>query len=159
LLNDRDEFVRREGAYALGHSRSRIAVAPLIERLNTDKSDQVRSAAVVALGEIGDEAAVVPLVEVLSPVQSGNKKHKRRAAKENEFVLRSAACSLGQIRSRTAVPALSRTVSDDAYPADVRREAANSLGLIGDPEAVQVLRTAATSTDPYLARAAHRALQ
>src|ERR1044072_3619886 len=37
LLNDKDEFVRRETAYALGHTRSRSATAALSERLLNDK--------------------------------------------------------------------------------------------------------------------------
>src|SRR6185503_6505236 len=51
LLNDKDEFVRRETAYALGHTRSRSATAALSERLLSDKEDGVRAAAAVALGE------------------------------------------------------------------------------------------------------------
>src|ERR1043166_729078 len=37
LLNDKDEFVRRETAYALGHTKSRTATAALSERLLIDK--------------------------------------------------------------------------------------------------------------------------
>src|SRR5262247_1012423 len=33
LLNDKDEFVRRETAYALGHTKSRTAITALGERL------------------------------------------------------------------------------------------------------------------------------
>ena len=65
LLEDKDEFVRQEAAYALGLTRSRIVVGPLIERLAQDKKDGVRGAAAVALGHIGDEAAVVPLAQIL----------------------------------------------------------------------------------------------
>ena len=41
LLDDKDEFVRQEAAYALGQTRSKTAVAPLIERLARDKKDGV----------------------------------------------------------------------------------------------------------------------
>src|ERR1044072_2269770 len=37
LLNDKDEFVRREAAYALGLTRSRTATTPLTDRLLNDK--------------------------------------------------------------------------------------------------------------------------
>jgi HEAT repeat protein len=37
LLNDKDEFVRREVAYTLGLTRSRTAIAALSERLLNDK--------------------------------------------------------------------------------------------------------------------------
>src|SRR6266480_3634132 len=70
LLNDKDEFVRREIAYALGKTRNRTAVSPLIERLLSDKMDSVQAAAAIALGEIGDETAVSSLAAVLNP-QSG----------------------------------------------------------------------------------------
>src|SRR2546430_2325287 len=54
LLNDKNEFVRREAAYALGLTHSRNATAALSERLTKDKEDGVRGAAAVALGEIAD---------------------------------------------------------------------------------------------------------
>ena len=77
LLNDKDEFVRREAAYALGLTRSRSATAPLSERLLNDKEDGVRGAAAVALGQIGDEAAVIALVGTLAPEVSAPAKKKR----------------------------------------------------------------------------------
>src|SRR5215213_5251119 len=52
LLKDKDEFVRREAAYALGRTRSRSATAALSESLLNDKEDGVRAAAAVALGHI-----------------------------------------------------------------------------------------------------------
>src|SRR6185295_16376555 len=98
LLNDKDEFVRRETAYALGHARSRTATAALSERLLNDKEDGVRAAAAVALGEIADEAAVVPLVQALSSTK-----------KPNVFVLRATAVALGKIKSRAGTAALIAT--------------------------------------------------
>ena len=62
LLNDKDEFVRREVAYSLGATHSRTATTALSERLLTDKEPGVRGAAAVALGQIGDEAGVIALV-------------------------------------------------------------------------------------------------
>src|SRR5688500_2537481 len=86
LLKDKDEFVRREAAYALGRTRSRNATAALSERLLTDKEDGVRAAAAVALGDIADEAAVVSLAGTLAPETAtrGNGKRKRE---QNVFVL------------------------------------------------------------------------
>src|SRR5678815_4821488 len=98
LLNDKDEFVRREVAYALGLTRSRAATAALSDRLLNDKEDGVQAAAAVALGHIADEAAVVALVGTLAPELSApaNKKRKRE---DNAFVLRAAATALGYIKS------------------------------------------------------------
>lgn len=151
LLQDRAEFIRREAAYALGETRSRSAVARLTELLSGDKETAVRGAAAVALGQIGDETAV----NALSQVLSGTK--KKEAA--DEFVMRSAARSLGQIRSRAGLPVLLAALGDDRIPIDVRREAATALGLIGDPSSAPALRALLDSSDPYLAEAARTALQ
>jgi HEAT repeat protein len=160
-LEDREEFVRQETAYALGETRSRTAVSALVAILGREKVDGVRGAAAVALGQIGDEAAVIPLAELLGRrvPASGIVNRVRRSKKdENEFVRRAAAHSLGQIRSRAAVPALIAVLSDERAPDDVRREAANSLGLIGDPAAAPALRAVIVARDPYLSRIAHESL-
>ena len=73
--------------------------------------------------------------------------------------MRSAAQALGEIRSRAAVPALIATVSDEKNDTDLRRTAAEALGAIGDVNAVPALKTAADSSDPYLAHAARAALR
>jgi len=158
LLQDKDEFVRREAAYALGRTRSRSATAALAERLLTDKEDGVRAAAAVALGHIADDAAVVSLAGTLAPelAARGGTKRKRE---QNVFVLRAAAVSLGQIRSRAGTPALISALSNEKLDNDVRREAARSLGLIGDPSAVPALRAASTAADPFLSQLAYQALR
>jgi HEAT repeat protein len=153
LLQDRAEFIRREAAYALGETRSRTAVARLTEALAGDKEASVRGAAAVALGQIGDETAVNALSQALSGMK------KKKAASADEFLIRSAAHSLGQIRSRAGLPALIAALSDEQNPLDVRREAAAALGLIGDPSAAPSLRAVLDSSDPYLAEAAREALR
>ena len=157
LLADKDEFVRQEAAYALGRTKSRNAVIPLIERLAKDKKDGVRGAAAVALGQIADEASVVSLAQTLSPQTSlpGAKARKEK----NVFVLRAAAVSLGQIGSRAGLPALVAALEDESTAEDVRREAARSLGFIGDPAAEPALRKVLMARDAYLSFAAHEALR
>ena len=113
--------------------------------------------AAIALGEIGDEAAVKALSQVLSG--TAPTKGKKKKASENEFVMRAAAHSLGQIRSRSSVPVLIAAMENETNPNDVRREAATALGLIGDASAVPSLRAALTSADPYLSEAARGALR
>jgi len=158
LLNDKDEFVRREAAYALGLTRSRAATAALSERLLNDKEDGVRAAAAVALGHIADEAAVVALVGTLAPELSAPAKKKRKR-EENVFVLRAAASALGQIRSRAGTAALISVLSNEKLPSDIRRESARALGLIGDRAAEPALRAASIAADPYLAQIAAEALK
>src|ERR1051325_2271683 len=161
LLQDRDEFVRQETAYAIGLTRSRTAVQPLITLLVNDKQSGVRGAAAVALGQLGDDAAAAPLAETLDRrIRASGLLNKIRRSKtpENEFVRRAAAHSLGQIRSRVAVPALVSTLSDEKAGDDVRREAARALGLIADPAAVPALKNVLAARDPYLSRLAYEAL-
>lgn len=158
LLQDKLEFVRRETAYALGETHSRAAVEPLVNVLLGDKEAGVRGAAAVALGEIRDESAVPALSQVLGLPTPAQKKKKSKA-RENEFVLRAAARSLGQIRSRAAVDILIAALGNEDYTSDIRREAAIALGLIGDSAAVPALRAAFSSDDPYLSEAAREALK
>lgn len=158
LLNDKDEFVRRETAYALGLTHSSSATAALSDRLLNDKEDGVRAAAAVALGHIGHEAAVIALVGTLAPELSApaNKKRKRE---QNVFVLRAAAVALGQIRSPAGTAALVSALNNEKLPSDVRREAARSLGLIGDPSAESALKAATSAADPFLSEIAYDSLK
>ncbi len=159
LLGDADEFVRREVAYALGKTKSRSATNPLIKLLSEDKKQSVRGAAAVGLGQIGDEAAVVPLAQLLAIQQSSTGKSNKKNRRQNPFLLRAVAHSLGQIRSRAAVPALIATLEDQDAENDIKREAVIALGLIGDPAAVPALRALEVTLDPYLSFAAHQALR
>jgi HEAT repeat protein len=162
LLRDRDEFVRREAAYALGLTRSTFGVSALAAAVETDKRPSVRGAAAVALGQVGDASAVPALAGALSRrLQASGffNRLRRRKVEEDEFVRRAAAVSLGQIGSREAVPVLIETLSNSRTPDDVRREAARALGLIGDSAAVPALRTVLTHRDPYLSRIAFEALK
>jgi HEAT repeat protein len=161
LLGDRDEFVRREAAYALGLTRSSTGVTALVAAVESDKKPSVRGAAAVALGEIADPSAVHALAGALLrrlPASGFLNRARRRNVGEDEFVRRAAAVSLGQIKSRDAVPALVEALSDERAPADVRREAALALGLIGDPSAAPALRAVLTAKDPYLSRTAFESL-
>jgi len=162
LLADKDEFVRRETAYALGQTRSRTAVEALATALARDKEAGVRGAAAVALGQIGDEAATPVLTEAIGRriARSGflNRITFRRT-EENEFVRRSAAVALGQMKSRAAVPALITALANERAGDDVRREAARALGLIGDPTAIPTLRAALATRDPYLSEIASEAIR
>jgi len=162
LLSDRDEFVRREAAYALGLTRSSAGVPALVEAVGADKKPSVRGAAAVALGQIGDAQAVPALVAALArrlPATGILNRIRRRKVEEDEFVRRASAISLGQINSREAVPALIETLLNERTPDDVRREAARSLGIIGDPAAIPALRAALMAKDPYLARIAFDSLR
>lgn len=162
LLRDKQEFVRRETAYALGLTKSRSAVDDLIASLSTDKEAGVRGAAAVALGEIGDARAVPALSAALGRRIAATGILKRatfRKSEENEFVRRAAAIALGQIGRRDGVPALIAALSNERAGDDVRRESARALGLIGDPATAPALRVALSARDPYLSQIADEALR
>lgn len=157
LLKDKDEFVRREVAFALGKSRSREAMATLIDLMLHDKKPSVRGAAAVALGQIGDESALTALSQVVIGQSSKNKRSK---SFEEEFVVPSVVRSLGQIRSHTSVPTLIAALQDETNSMETRREAATALGLIGDASALPALQDAlAANADPYLTEAARAAIR
>lgn len=160
LLKDRDDFVRREAAYALGETRSKAATGALITALGQDKQPGVRGAAAVALGQIKDPAAAQALITVVARRRPGRGLNRLifRKEEENEFVRRSAAAALGQLGSREAVTALVAVLGNERAGDDVRREAARSLGLIGDVAAIAPLRAALGARDPYLAQIAREAL-
>jgi len=159
MLTDKDEFVRREVAFALGHAHDLSAVQPLIERLTSDKQDSVRGAAAVALGELRDATATLSLAEILSPGSGiATRSSKKQKKGKDLFLLRAAARSLGQIGSRVGLPALVAALQDEKMADDVRREAAFALGLIGDVAAVPALRSVEAARDPYLAEAARQAI-
>ncbi|MEP6743239.1 MAG: HEAT repeat domain-containing protein [bacterium] len=161
LLVDKDEFVRREVAYALGITHSQNAVVPLVARLNSDKKDSVRAAAAVALGELRAASATLSLAEILAPgFESGASPSSKKSKKVKDlFLLRAAARSLGQIGNSAGVPALAAAVQDEKMPDDVRRESAFALGLIGDPAAIPALRNVVAARDPYLTEAALGAIR
>lgn len=162
LMSDRDEFVRREAAYALGLARSPVGVPALAAALETDREAAVRGAAAVALGLIGDASAAEALAGSLArrlPPRRGRERPRRRRVEQDEFVRRAAAVALGRLRSREAVPVLIETLSDERAPDDVRREAARALGLIADAAALPALRAARAARDPYLARIAFEAVR
>lgn len=162
LLRDKQEFVRREAAYALGLTRSRVGVEDLIPLVARDKEAGVRGAAAVALGQIGDPRGVAALSEALGRRVSASGILNRvtfRKTEENDFVRRAAAVSLGQIASRDGVAALVAALTNERAGDDVRRESARSLGLIADPTSVPALRAALSASDPYLSEIAFEALR
>lgn len=179
LLSDKQEFVRREAAYALGEVKTVESVQALLNTLRRDKVFEVRTAAVISLGALGDLSAVSALVEIL----------RKKPKEDEEFLRRSAARSIGQIAqiertgnayvvtpknflnenfkdkssdvplsANVATPVLTAVLQNKKEENDTRREAAFALGAIGDQNAVTVLRSQQNSDDPYLAEIVKEAL-
>lgn len=162
LLKDKDEFVRQQVAYALGETRNSNAASELVTVLVTDKKPSVRGAAAVALGMIADESASAALARIVDPGFQGSggfDKNSKQKKEDDQFVKRAAARALGQIGSRSSVPALIAAMSNKRLDTDMRREIVVALGLIGDAAAIPVLRENLSAPDPYLAQYAYEALQ
>ncbi len=182
-LSDKDAFVRKETAYALGKIEYTEAAPPLIELIRREKDLEVKAAAVTALGQTGNRTAIEPLIALL----------KRKPDEDEEFLRRAAARSMGQIaqinktgKARVVTPqsflpekfkdltgddlttrfpvfsaavvTLSSVLQDRREADDTRREAAFALGAIGSPSSQNILQAASASPDPYLAEIAREAL-
>ena len=122
LTQDKDPFVRKTVAYALGGfhggERTRVLIGAL-----KDKDAEVRSAAAISLGEHADADSITPLADALLD--------------KNDFVRAQSARALGVNRKAAVqtVPALITLLTKDE-DGEVKRQAANALGQIGDRSAL-----------------------
>lgn len=145
LAKDKDKFVRKTTAYALGRFHGGERTAALATALR-DKELEIRAAAAVSLGDHPDAGAVASLANALSD--------------KNDFVRGRAARALG-VNGRSAagsVTALITLLTKDV-DSEVRRQAANALGQIGDRSALPALHRAKRDRDPYLAETAVDAIR
>jgi len=176
LLRDKDEFVRGEAAYALGVVGDPSSAPQLLNSFSRDKSLEVRAAAAVALGKVGNPAAIPILVDLLKRNPTEDTELLRRAAARSIGQIAQITRS-GRVRVVTpqnflpekykdigpkpsadllahfgsAVDTLIRVLDDSKETDDTRREAAFSLGAIGDQRAIGILTKYISSPDPYLA--------
>lgn len=183
LLNDKDPFVRKEAAYALGKVESLDAAAPLIALLGREKDLEVKAAIAAALGPSGNLQAIEPLITVLKRKPDEGEEFLRRSAARSigqiaqinrsdsgyvvtpqnflpeEFKTLTGDDLTGKYPVfSTAVITLTAVLRNSKEADDTRREAAFALGSIGSGSAADALRTASTSSDPYLAEIAREAL-
>lgn len=97
LSSDKDFYIRKAAAEALGTLKDPYALEVLINALD-DVSSRVREAAVVALGELKDPRAVEPLIHALY---------------EGDFDVRMAAArALGNLNDQRAVEPLIKCLED-----------------------------------------------
>jgi HEAT repeat protein len=186
LLGDKNEFVRREAAYALGRVGDPAAAARLVQVLGHDKSLVVRAAAAVGLGGIGEVAAVEPLANILKTPPKEEQEFLRRSAaraigQTAQFIQTGVSRAVTpqnflperykRFREKRHAELISEfpefkstamtLIQVIEYPSesdDTRREAAYSLGAIGDPLAVPILEKHITDEDRYLAEICREAL-
>lgn len=186
-LRDKSEFVRRETAYALGKVGDASAVNSFLQILNKDKVLEVRSAAAIALGEIGDASAVAELVKILQKKTTEDEEFLRRSVARSigniaqiiqtndakvltpENFLPDRYKDLKQPKYPVlekefpvfvqAASVLKTVLQNEKEADDVRREAAFSLGAIGDESAVSILQSKLNDKDNYLAEIAEESIR
>jgi HEAT repeat protein len=149
LGKERDLAARKAIIYALARYPQPKVTSALIPFLKNGRSE-LRAAAAYALAEIGDSASARALAGVL-----------RRGGKDEDAFARSqAARGLGRVGGHDSIDLLIDALTGDGSE-EVRREAALSLGLIATPQdtnAIEALRKATLSNDPYLVSAAEKAI-
>ncbi len=121
------------------------AVEPLIQALK-DEDSQVRGNAILALGEIGDRRAVEPLIQAIKD--------------EDEYIRQKAAEVLYKLQDERAVKNLVEYFISalNNYDKSVRRRAADYLGEMGDPTAIEPLIQVLGDSDFYVRQSASKAL-
>lgn len=152
-LSSGNAETRRDAAQKLRLQENAVAARAASAALS-DKSVIVRATASQAAAFASDEDAALFLATLLAPKE------------KSEFVRREAAFALGAARSRTAVPALVKSLQTDKKPS-VRAAAAIALGKIADERAIEplanILRLSKTkknrrTVDEFVRRSAAKAL-
>ncbi|HJR06285.1 MAG TPA: HEAT repeat domain-containing protein [Pyrinomonadaceae bacterium] len=138
-LQDEDEVVRENAAFALGQIGDRQAVGPLIEALNYDEYLAVRWRAASALGHIGGERAVARLIEALWD--------------EDSDVSDSAAYALAEMGGEQAKAGLLEAFNDE--DGLVRASALQGLSVLGGEKIIDVLIESLNDDEPEVC---HQAL-
>ncbi len=133
IAGDRDRRWRTRAFAALGLGfLGDSGAVPSLMSLWRGKADgnEVPTSALLGLGLLGDEIVVPDLVRALSG---------RSDRRERDDRLRAhAAAALCMIRSRAAVPALMRALSDREV--EVRRQSVLSIGAMAGPEDQAVIK-------------------
>src|SRR5215470_6580660 len=149
LGKERELAVIKAIIYALARYPQPKVTSTLIPFL-INKRSELRAAAAYALAEIGDPDSAQALAELL----------RRGSKDEDAFARGQAARGLGRVGGHDSIDLLTNALSNDRSQ-EVRREAALSLGRIAtsqDAKAIEALRDATLSNDPYLVSAAENAI-
>ncbi len=156
----KDEWItaRVNAAEALGKIRDERAVEPLVDALGSEVA-AIRGKAVVALGLLKDKRATMPLIKIVeneaeddtiraNAISSLSSIADPRAVDTLMAVMKTgtvtirqnAVAALGEHAADAAVGELMGIVKDMNEPVDLRGNAAEALGKIGDKRAGDLLR-------------------
>lgn len=124
MLDDKEENVRAAAVNCLGCFKDPELFNPIYKMIN-DQAVMVRFNAVVALGKMGTSAALRGLIHCLE--------------NRDNYVRRDAVYVLGEIGYYDAVKPLLFVLKRDKDP-QVQEEALISLGKVGDPSTLEVIK-------------------
>lgn len=176
ILGDktRTGWERRDAIKALGATKGSQAATVLVEVLNAKNTDrEMREGAIEALGANKTPQAIQALIEALDDnetpwnvVDALEKIGKpalpalmKATQHPSQDVRYHVAEVLGLIKDLRAVPALAKTLTDEAEGRRVRYNAAEALELIGTPQAVPALIEVLKGQDKYISEVAAKALR
>jgi anti-sigma factor RsiW len=127
---------RRLLAETLGRTGNRAALEPMLAAAAKEKDIYVRAAAIESLGRLGVEPDV--LVKMYAELKGNSTRWYLRQA-----VVR----ALGLLSDDSTVDTLIKALAKDPHSL-VREEAARSLGRLGHPDAIPMIKRALKSAEP-----------
>ena len=143
-LSDGDHGIRRLAARGLGILRARPAVPDLLQVVREDRDDGMRFEALRALRKIGDVSVGVELVPLLN-INTDSVRHELIA-------------TLGSMRSRGAVPELTRVVDQGKPNDESSMLALAALADIADPSSVPLFERFRAHEDEQLRLSANEGI-
>ncbi len=153
-LNHEELRVRREAIQALGLIGGPKAVSLLIKAL-VDKDARIRAMSAINLGRIGKNIGLAALLEV---VQS------KDFQKKEPTEMKAFLDAIGMVGSNEALPVLQQMLERKALfgigkKDETRPGVANTLAMIGTPEARAILEKGSASKDESIRNACQQALR
>jgi len=153
-FNHEENRVRREAIQALGLIGGPKAIGLLVRAL-TDNDVRIRCMAAINLGKVGKKAGLIPLLEV---VQSKDF-NKREPVEIKAFFN-----AIGMVGSNEAVPVLQQLLGRKSWfgrgkSDEIHIGAANTLAVIGTPDAKAILEEGKNSKDESIREACTQALK
>ena len=153
-FNHEENRVRREAVQALGLIGGPKAIGLLVRAL-TDNDVRIRCMAAINLGKVGKKTGLIPLLEVVQTKDF----YKREPVEIKAFFN-----AIGMVGSNEAVPVLQQLLERKSWfgrgkSDEIHIGAANTLAVIGTPEARAILEEGKNSKDESIREACTQALK
>jgi len=153
-FNHEENRVRREAVQALGLIGGPKAIGLLVRAL-TDNDVRIRCMTAINLGKVGKKTGLIPLLEVVQTKDF----YKREPVEIKAFFN-----AIGMVGSNEAVPVLQQLLERKSWfgrgkSDEIHIGAANTLAVIGTPEARAILEEGKNSKDESIREACTQALK